>query len=239
VKKGKPSPFRGRHHTEEAKRKLREYWLSRRPKITREELVRLYWDENKTIKEIAEIYGTTPYMISNMMDDFKIPRKLGHYNHLGKVDIPDTPFKVSWEYIGGFFDGEGSIGIHRTKKQFIPRIAITNNNFEILNKIALFLTENKIKVKIRPRKRYKPNYSQGYALEITNYVNTKLFLENVYPYLFVKKPHAKLMLEIIKMRIKTPSRKGFKLHESTYTQEEIKLIEQLREMNRRGSRNIN
>jgi len=90
---------------------------------------------------------------------------------------------MNWEYIAGFFDGEGSISIVN-KKYCNWRLSqgIKQNN--VLFQIQIFLNTQNIKshLYIYPTKANKMTY-----LHITNHKNVLKILKNLYPYLIVKK----------------------------------------------------
>ena len=91
--------------------------------------------------------------------------------------------KMNWDYIAGFFDGEGSI--HKndqcsTHNSYM--IALTQNTVDVLKEIEKFLIKNNVKC-------WTSNYkkkSRVYHLYISGYINVKRFLENIKNKIIVK-----------------------------------------------------
>jgi len=93
-------------------------------------------------------------------------------------------------YIAGFFDGEGSIYISKSKKQYFLTVSVVNANLYVLEFIRKLLHIGK--VSRNPDKNMK--HRKVYRLRL--YSNdAKNFLEIVLPYLRVKTEQAKLAIE--------------------------------------------
>ncbi len=92
-------------------------------------------------------------------------------------------------YIAGFFDGEGSIFVSKSKKQYFLTVSISNTNLLVLESIRRIMGGG---ISKSPDKR--ENCSQLFRLRL--YCNeAKKFLERILPYLKIKKEQAKLAIE--------------------------------------------
>ena len=104
---------------------------------------------------------------------------------------------MDWQYIAGFFDGEGCIFISSRKdictypsrhnKSYnclhrMVRITLSQNDIEVLEKIQEFLTLNNIISSIYTN----PNNIQ-HQLYISKHDSSLKFLENILPFVIVKK----------------------------------------------------
>jgi intein-encoded DNA endonuclease-like protein len=89
---------------------------------------------------------------------------------------------MNWEYIGGFFDGEGCVGIKKQPNRRIRvDINISQKKGAILYEIAKFLSEFKIESHIYNNKDNVP------YLQIAQSRSARLFLENIQSHVFVKR----------------------------------------------------
>lgn len=104
---------------------------------------------------------------------------------------------ISWQYLAGLLDGEGSIGTTRTGKHrnVIGRVMITNTDTVLLE---LLRAEFGGSVTIRAIGS-KPGWKPCAHISWTNRGAQKV-LEGVLPYLLVKRSQAELCLELIRMR---------------------------------------
>lgn len=94
---------------------------------------------------------------------------------------------MSWQYIAGFFDGEGCITLCRDSS-FSPNVQMTQTEYSVLEIIKMFLEEHDIPSQIYSWRSQGPNCKQRWDLRIRGGRQTvKKFLENVIPYLIVKK----------------------------------------------------
>jgi len=92
---------------------------------------------------------------------------------------------ITWEYIAGFFDGEGSI-THQREHNW--RISITNNHYGVLQDIQDFLECFGIVSAIvykQPSKAYPD--SHGYALRLGAKQSVLTFMHYIIPHSIVKK----------------------------------------------------
>lgn len=104
---------------------------------------------------------------------------------------------LSWEYVAGFFDGEGCIRIADNKKvpQFSLRATFAQSadrGHKVLNEIRIFLEDKGIKSKI---------YTVGkqHELTICRREICNLFLAKILPFLRIKKNEAEDILRFSKL----------------------------------------
>jgi len=100
---------------------------------------------------------------------------------------------ITWEYLAGFFDGEGCVNYANSGSQRTYRIRLTfsqsrKRGYELLFKIKAFLEKEKCKLgKIYTSGYIKDIEKQGWQLQITEKNSTKKIMEALLPYLEIKK----------------------------------------------------
>lgn len=93
---------------------------------------------------------------------------------------------MTWQYIAGFFDGEGSVsGVDGRY-----RISIPQTNKKVLCRIRKF---SKVGTIITPTKR-EEHWKDAWVYTIHKQENVAMFLEKMLPYLIVKEVRARLAL---------------------------------------------
>jgi hypothetical protein len=128
---------------------------------------------------------------------------------------------LSLEYIAGFIDGEGCIGIYKNDNQIYPRLAITNTNREILAMLQLQFGGYLHAAKINKDKNYKPSYV--WCLSSSKCIN---LIKKIEPLLIIKRSQALLLMAYDELR------PGYGV---TWDREVAdKLISTSRELNRKG-----
>ena len=104
---------------------------------------------------------------------------------------------ISWQYLAGMIDADGSIGTTRTgiKRNVVGRVIVANTNQEFL-----YTLKNEFggSVSIRA-KGHKENWKPFGAICWSNR-QAEIILENVLPFLIIKKKQAELCIELIQMR---------------------------------------
>ena len=153
--------------------------------------------------------------------------------------------QISWQYLAGFLDGEGSIGTTRTGKlrNVVGRVTIANTDHAILE-----LIKSQFGGTITRRERgNKPGWRPFCSISWTNRSALSL-LEGVLPYLILKRAQAELCIQLIRMKdqpksercvfVHTPTR-GFPSRILARISPEVQAAEQaiamqIKEMNRKG-----
>jgi hypothetical protein len=103
---------------------------------------------------------------------------------------------ISWEYIAGFFDGEGfiQISVRGRNRQTYLKIGFSNNDEDVLKEIQE-VTGGKIWQNRRKNPRHKPSY----LLNVIG-LQARAVLLNMLPSLRIKKRRAELALEFCDWR---------------------------------------
>lgn len=98
---------------------------------------------------------------------------------------------ISWQYIAGFFDGEGNIYLFRDSHRERARIQISQKKRYVLDKIKEFLKEQDIKSIIADYEYATPSLRINRKSEVLD------FLKKVLPFLMVKKEEAQNTIKTI------------------------------------------
>jgi len=142
---------------------------------------------------------------------------------------------LSYEYIAGFLDGEGSIGIHRDRQRnkyggFRYKLVVTLTN---TNRKVLELIQNKIGGKIYElSSNRKTTQKPRYVLQLRR-KEAEETLKKLLPFLIVKKQQALLALEyrkLVKPRKETIRHGPDGKFISTLSKETLKKEEELYKM---------
>lgn len=94
---------------------------------------------------------------------------------------------MDWQYIAGFFDGEGNVRCESTSGITV-RAIITQCYLPVLVVIEAFLLHHGINCRYYLHKRHSKEHRDAYDLVISaKRENMKKFLHGKFPYLYVKK----------------------------------------------------
>jgi len=138
--------------------------------------------------------------------------------------------KISIQYIAGFFDGEGGIYVtQKTDKRFGKSILVRNIRCQVTNGDikVLKMIQQKYGGVIREKQR-EEGWKPAFYLEIASQKDILKFLQDIEPYLIVKKEQVKLAIQYLKSRLSHQHKR--------YTNEEIKIVEKIRNLTKRGKR---
>lgn len=104
---------------------------------------------------------------------------------------------ISWEYLAGMIDADGSIGTTRTgaNRNVVGRVIVTNTNHDFLRILKEQFGGSLNLRSIGSKENWKP-----YGSIIWTNRGAEMILEQVLPYLIIKKRQAELCLELIQMR---------------------------------------
>ena len=132
---------------------------------------------------------------------------------------------MNWNYIAGFFDGEGSVA--HNGMGF--RISIPQTNEEVLNEIRNF---TKIGFVI-PVKKRKSHWKDSWVYYIASKKDVYYFLNQAVPYLIVKKDLTLEAMSLLKKQL-------LRMQDKKKTHDKRKIegitIDQIRECIKRGSK---
>lgn len=108
--------------------------------------------------------------------------------------------RMSWEYIAGFFDGEGHVGLGRQKhcgegrfSRGSPRVTMVqahDRGRQLLEEISEFLVGHGIRSIVEIHQEAQGKISESYHLRITGFNGVLSFLGAVFPFLRIKKTEA-------------------------------------------------
>jgi len=107
--------------------------------------------------------------------------------------------EMSYSYVAGFFDGEGTVGLYKAKGYMRLMIYLGNTNFEVLIKMknlfgGYIYSRNKIE-----------NRKKVWDWNIRDRDDIKNFLEKIYPYTTVKRQQIKYALRYLELSKKAHS----------------------------------
>lgn len=112
---------------------------------------------------------------------------------------------ITWEYLAGFFDGEGCINYANSGSVRTYRVRLTFSQsrprgYELLGRIKHFLELNGCKLgKIHTSGYIRDKEKQGWQLQIVQKDSVKLILNALMPYLEIKKLEAQDALRRTKL----------------------------------------
>ncbi len=141
---------------------------------------------------------------------------------------------VECAYIAGIFDGEGTAQIqtHSRKNKsgwgygITPRMQIPNTDKKLISWIHQRIPEFTLWTR-SPRKK---EHATSYVLVLTRPELIIEFINNIQPYLIIKKDHCLLVKNFCQLRIN--KRKINKI--ARYGEEELDMYKQLKLLNRKG-----
>ncbi len=140
--------------------------------------------------------------------------------------------KITKQYIAGFFDGEGCIGIYKRKDRYngaCLRTQLTQNKTKESFLILNFL-KNKYGGNLSEQKTLSNGIKYNWQL---NPKGVEVFLKDIMPYLILKKPQARLALYWLKNRPKVKRDKSgrvvnFTVDEVKFTKKVITIMKELK-----------
>ena len=119
---------------------------------------------------------------------------------------------MNWEYIAGFFDGEGNLQMHPIRKdgkirayQLLTRIYSTNK--EVIEKIKDFLG-GKGHIYIKKASKNNPDRNIVYEFVIAKKEDSLFFLKNIIPYSVIKRDQINYLLTNFDFSVGHISRRG-------------------------------
>jgi len=174
-----------------------------------EQTLKNYNNEIKKLSISKDVRDGKQKIIFGTVDD--LYKNLGidtiEQETINKQSIPKMSNYIEIGYFAGFYDGEGYVGVSKSKRDsYTLKVAISNTNFDMIK-----LYETKFGGKIRLIKKEEEHYKVKYHWDITN--NKALsFLKYIKPFTIVKRQQIDLAIEFqewhnqIKI-IKTPEQK--------------------------------
>lgn len=158
-------------------------------------------------------------------------RRLGIHSDYHKRGNNHMLLDSEAAYIGGLFDGEGNITMQKQKTKLCQRgyiirllTRIDNTNKNAIDYIAQATHIGKVYT-------FKKNNRKPlYCWHLGRLADIKAFLEQLLPYLIIKREQTQLALEYCKRRLN----KGY---HATYDERELELLDEIPLLNCKGARN--
>lgn len=145
------------------------------------------------------------------------PQNLRLTEHGVLPSIKEVDQPLSWAYVAGFFDGEGSINCSRSGDRWglVAKMCQTSGKHEVLTKIKDFMLSRGVESKFSTpvvRGKRKPLEN----LHITTFGDCFRFLVHISPYLIVKKDRAEESLHVLRERFQMEFELKQKLEAALY-----------------------
>lgn len=97
---------------------------------------------------------------------------------------------ITWGYVAGFLDGDGSLGIYGRPKRANINVRLINSCEELLLQIKKWLIEQNVYSTI-PSPTKKPKCKPLFRLCINDRKSQQIFLENIVPFLLMPQKQRK------------------------------------------------
>lgn len=97
---------------------------------------------------------------------------------------------MTWEYVAGFFDGEGNIRLDMGSGKANAKLTLTQADERgriLLTVLQEFMAEQSIRARINKSAELGPTGKYMYRLYIYNRAGVLAFLKNVFPFIYIKK----------------------------------------------------
>lgn len=135
--------------------------------------------------------------------------------------------EINEHYLGGFFDGEGSISIYNGVSGFLRTVSITQKRGRVLFRIRKFLSLRQVKSRISRRETTLRGGGKShiYALNIGGVPDIMKFIDIIEDHVIVKKKQVEIMKKFCVLGNLRRSR-GNKIDEKV----RIKMIELSKEL---------
>jgi hypothetical protein len=143
-------------------------------------------------------------------------------------------------YVIGLIEGEGTISLsyhghsndYRKRRRWDVYVKISNTDKRILENVKSIVGAGNIR--LHDRKIKRPKSKPEYCWSINQHSDIEKLLEQIGPFLIIKKEQANLALEYVKIREKVRSEhRGFK--SGFHDNREFRIFERFNELNIRGS----
>lgn len=147
------------------------------------------------------------------------------------VELGSDADLLDWAWVGGFMDGEGSIGVSRDNNRgrhgYRAMLQLANTDISaMLRATRIMRVTNRITLLAAPT----PNHAAQYHLNVREQKTLVVLLARLTPHLWVKRRQAQLVMEFVASRL---ARRGQGRY-AAYTNREKAIYAELRELNRTG-----
>lgn len=110
---------------------------------------------------------------------------------------------ITWAYIAGFFDGEGSV--FQARPRISALVSIVQAEQHVLQEIQQFLVQHCIPSVVRAKSMCSTYRKPQWVLSISKNADTIKFLSHILPYLQVKRVLAQ---DVIRFSVLYPNLRG-------------------------------
>lgn len=203
------------HWTDEDIDLLKRYYETR----SKEDLLKLFpersWSSLRHKAERLKVYRTS-------VKHYLRPKRIEDLQHDDKV------------YVAATIDGEGTITVSVKKNNadperggapLTPLIGISNTKKELIDWLHSILFGSTMRTS---KKDVKRNRKAVWAVQVARLLDVKALLEQVLPYLKVKRRQAELVLQFCNLRLKDTW--------ATYNPRLFEIAKEVRKLNRKGLR---
>jgi len=188
-------------------------------------------EQKLSLEEIAKRENLGRTTVWRYTRDIKVQRSRQKSDEVIRENIKITSLEtgeldeVKKAYLAGLFDGEGSISIrkYRERGHLNIMVSVTNTDPDAIMSFSR-LAEGRMVKEDRTKRGWKPVF----RFIVSTYDSIVKFLEALLPYLKIKKRQAERMLTYCKSRLSHRNKR------SIYTREELRVVEGLRNLNKRG-----
>lgn len=201
------------HWTDEDIDLLKRYYETR----SKEEVVKLFpersWSSLRHKAERLKVYRAS-------VKHYLRPKRIGELQHDDKV------------YVAAITDGEGMITVsvkknradpHKGGSPLTPLIGISNSKKELIDWLHSILFGSTIKT---GKEDIQRNRKAVWAVQVARLLDVKCLLEQILPYLKVKRRQAELVLEFCNVRLEDSW--------ATYNPRLFEIAKEVRKLNRKG-----
>ena len=213
---------RGKRHTLSIIKKKNKGQFKRIKIPPKENLERLYIEENKTPSSIAEGFHVSSNTVRRWLRQYGIKEKRPCFSKI-KTNLPE----VQKAYFAGYLDGDGTITISYSRNRNRPKWVGFQKDVSLITRVKWFAEElqrligGDLETFIYYDSR---NKKEGYKVSFRNQESALIFLREISPYLILKKRQAKSMIDILEERLALRALKGNCASITSFTWEEAEKI---------------
>lgn len=151
--------------------------------------------------------------------------------------------KIKLAWLAGFWDGEGSVGLVKSKTTFVLNAQLSHTEFDSVNHILEILKASAIAGRgYTYQERDPAKHRDAHYIRVSGVANIQRLASLMEPYAITKKRHWQIAGEWAKRRIKVAGGVDAKGHlfrggigaDRAYSTEDLLLATELSNLNRRG-----
>jgi len=176
------------------------------PMPTREKLCELYLIANKTPFEIGQNFKVSANTVRRWLKQYDVAVKRPYTSYV-KANLSS----IECAYLAGYLDGDGSINIgvgknKRSKRGLNPHyeVSFVSKDEDIIRTLKKVVGGNIASFIYHDSREQK----ECYKLAFCNQASALALLEQIEPFLILKKQQAKLMIMFLRERLKARRLKG-------------------------------